>query len=200
RGVEGTMKQGKGPVYRQRMSELATLNDQYKIKQERTKDAQKRLAGVEVRLAQIDRELSTLDGDLAKLTGEAQTAEQRIKAAETVSANEDSAKLDPARVLPQFERARAAFRQQPNTEQLAALQQQCMQLLSAMSSAQATKERARAIDCDPKQAAEASARVFALNAGMNAFRDNCAGGDKLAKQATTDPLLALGRKCLNASC
>ena len=38
----------------------------------------------------------------------------------------------------------------------------------------------RAIDCDPKQAAEAAARVFALNAGLVAFHANCAGGDKLA--------------------
>ena len=79
RGVEGTLKQGKGPVYRQRMAELGTLQDQYKIKQERTKDAQKRLVAVETRIAQIERELSTVDGDLAKLKGEAQTAEQRIK-------------------------------------------------------------------------------------------------------------------------
>ena len=43
RGVEGTLKQGKGPVYRQRMAEMATLQDQIKIKSERTKDAQKRL-------------------------------------------------------------------------------------------------------------------------------------------------------------
>ena len=79
RGVEGTLKQGKGPVFRQRMAELATLQDQYKIKQERTKDAQKRLDAVESRIAQIERELSTIDGDLAKLKGEAETAEQRIK-------------------------------------------------------------------------------------------------------------------------
>ena len=71
RGVEGTLKQGKGPVYRQRMAELGTLQDQYKIKQERTKDAQKRLVAVETRIAQIERELSTIDGDLAKLKGEA---------------------------------------------------------------------------------------------------------------------------------
>jgi septal ring factor EnvC (AmiA/AmiB activator) len=113
RGVEGTLKQGKGPVFRQRMAELGTLQDQYKIKQERTKDAQKRLNAVESRIAQIERELSTIDGDLAKLKGEAYTAEQRIKQAEAVNADDESAKLDPARVLPAFERARAAFRQQP---------------------------------------------------------------------------------------
>jgi hypothetical protein len=200
RGVEGTLKQGKGPVYRQRMAEFGTLQDQYKIKQERTKDAQKRLTTVETRIAQIERELSTVDGDLAKLKGEAETAEQRIKAVQAASADDDGInKLDPARVLPAFERARAAFRQQPDTERLALLQQQCTNLLGAMSGNQVTKEKVRSIDCDPKQAAEAAARVFALNAGLAAFQANCAGGDKLARQTSTDALLGFGRKCLQDS-
>ncbi len=199
RGVEGTLKQGKGPVYRQRMSELASLNDQYKIKQERTNDAYKRLGATETRIAQIERELSTIDGDLAKMKGEAQTAEQRIKAAESTIADGEGAKLYPARVLPAFERARAAFRQQPDTERLAALQQQCTNLVNAMGSVQATKEKVRAIDCDPKQAAEAAGRVFALNAGLVAYQANCAGGDRIAKHTTTDSLLGFGRKCLQDS-
>jgi hypothetical protein len=199
RGVEGTMKQGKGPVYRQRQAELATLQDQYKIKQERTKDAQKRLSTVETRIAQIERELSTIDGDLAKLKGEAETAGQRIKNAEATSADDEGTKLDPARVLPAFERARAAFRQQPDTEHLGALQLQCTNLLTAMTSTPATKEKVRSIDCDPKQAAEAAGRVFALNAGLVAYHNNCAGGDKIARLTTTDQLLGFGRKCLQDS-
>jgi hypothetical protein len=199
RGVEGTLKVGKGPVYRQRMAELNTLQDQYKIKQERTKDAQKRLVAVETRIAQIERELSTVDGDLAKLKGEAETAEQRIKNAQATNADDEGSKLDPARVLPSFERARAAFRQQPDTERLGSLQMQCAHLVTAMASTPATKDRVRAIDCDPKQAAEAAARVFALNAGLVAFQSNCAGGDKLAKLTTTDALLGFGRKCLQDS-
>jgi hypothetical protein len=199
RGVEGTLKQGKGPVYRQRMAEMATLQDQIKIKSERTKDAQKRLVTVETRIAQIERELSTVDGDLAKLKGEAETAEQRIKSTQAANTEEEGKQLDPARVLPAFERARAAFRQQPDTERLAGLQQQCTNLLGAMSSTQATKEQVRAIDCDPKQAAEAAARVFALNAGLVAFHNNCGGGDKLARHETTDALLGFGRKCLQDS-
>ena len=199
RGVEGTLKVGKGPVYRQRQAELATLQDQYKIKQERTKDAQKRLVTVETRIAQIERELSTVDGDLAKLKGEAETAEQRIKNAQATNADDEGAKLDPARVLPAFERARTAFRQQPDTERLGALQLQCAHLTNAMASTPATKDKVRAIDCDPKQAAEAAARVFALNAGVVAYQANCAGGDKLAKLTTTDSLLGFGRKCLQDS-
>jgi len=199
RGVEGSMKQGKGPVYRQRVSELGLLNDQYKIKEERSKDAYKRLNGVDTRVAQIERELSGVDGDLAKLKGEADTAEQRIKATLAASAADEDGKLDPARVLPGFERARAGFRQQPTAERLAVLQQQCSNLLGAMLSAEAIKNKVRSIDCDPKQAAEAAGRVFALNAGITAFQARCAGGDKLNGLTTTDALLGFGRNCLQES-
>ena len=175
------------------------LNDQYKIKEERSRDAYRRLNGVETRLAQIERELSSIDGDLAKLKGETQTAEQRIKSAVAAGDGEDNGKLDPARILPAFERARAAFRQQPNTERLGGLQQQCSHLLAAMSSTEATKNRVRNIDCDPKQAAEAAGRVFALNAGLMLFQDRCAGGDRLSALASTDALLGFGRGCLQDS-
>ena len=150
RGVEGTLKQGRGPVYRERMTELTTLQDQLKIKQERAKDAQKRLSTAEARIAQIERELSTVDGDLAKLKGEAETADQRIKVTQAANGEEEGGKLDPARILPSFERARVAFRQQPDTERLGVVQAQCTNLVNAMSSTQATKEKVRAIDCDPE--------------------------------------------------
>jgi hypothetical protein len=64
-------------------------------------------------------------------------------------------------------------------------------MVGAMLNAQATKDRVRAIDCDPKQAAEAASRVFALNAGIAAFHANCAGGDKLAQRTTTGRLAGL---------
>ena len=200
RGVEGTLKQGKGPVYRQRQAELGTLQDQYKIKQERTKDAQKRLIAVEI-AHRPDRARALHHRRRPRQAARARpsppsSASRRPKA---VNADDEGVKLDPARVLPAFERARAAFRQQPDTERLGALQAQCTHLINAMASTQATKERVRAIDCDPKQAAEAAARVFALNAGLAAFQANCAGGDKLAKLTTTDSLLGFGRKCLQDS-
>jgi hypothetical protein len=199
RGVEGTLKQGRGPVYRQRMSELGTLQDQYKIKEERTKDAHKRVAAAETRIAHIERELSILDGDLAKLKGDAETAEQRIKTVQSAGGEDDSARFDPARVLPAFERARVAFRQLPDVERLGALHQQCASLLGAIANAPAAKDKVRGIDCDPKQAADAAQRVFALNAGLAAFQASCAGGEKVAQHTTTDALLAFGRRCLQDS-
>ena len=74
KGVEGTGKAGRGPMYRQRMDELGKLQDYLKIGEERVKDAQKRLSATETRIAAIKRELAALDGDLAKYKGEAETA------------------------------------------------------------------------------------------------------------------------------
>jgi hypothetical protein len=199
-GVEGTLKRGKGPVYRQRMAEVEDLQRKLTITDEpRLKDAQKRRDQASARIVSLRREIATINGDVAKYKGEAQTADQRIKAAEAVDSSADGPKIDPAHVLPAFEKARAAFRQAPDTERLAAVQAQCGNLLTAMSGTPATKERVRSIDCDPKQAAEAAGRVFALNAGLVAFRENCAGGSKLPQNASTDGLLGFGRKCLQDS-
>ncbi len=196
KGVEGTGKVGKGQIYRQRVSELGSLQDAAKIKEERTKDAKKRLDTAESRIAQIERELSTLDGDIAKLKGEASTAESRIKVAQETVSEVDSPKIDPARVLPAFERARNDFRQEPNIERLSQIQQLCTQLYGAMASTPATKDKARGIDCDPKQAAESASNVFALNVGIKTFETGCAGGDKINELKSTDALFGFARKCL----
>jgi hypothetical protein len=199
KGVEGTLKEGKGPIYRQRMGEMGKLKEYYKIGEERVRDAQKRLDVVDTRIAQIERELAGVDGELAKLKGEAVTAEQRIAAAESSQLGQEGQKVDPARVRGAFERARAEFRQDPSAERLGSLHQHCVQLYDAMISTEATKNRVRDIDCDPKQAVEAAAAIFALNAGLKAFEANCAGGDKVPTTGGVDPLLTFGRKCLQDS-
>jgi hypothetical protein len=196
RGVEGSGKAGKGQIYRQRMGELRFLEDEYEIKEQRTKDAQKRLNAAETRIAQIERELTGIDGEIAKMKGEAQTAEQRIKAVQEGGAVVDGPKVDPARALLAFETARGEFRQDSTVEHLTQVQQLCGQLHGAMSSTPATKDKVRSIDCDPKQASEAASALFALNAGSRTFQTNCAGGDKLAPFTQADELFGFARKCL----
>jgi len=199
-GVEGTLKRGKGPVYRERMGELDELRRKLAITDEpRLKEAQRQRDLASARIVGLKREIATIIGEIAKYKGEIHTAEHRIKSAEAHDKDAEGSKVDPARVLPAFERARALFRQQPDTERLAALQMQCNNLLGATSGSPATKDRVRSIDCDPKHAAESAARVFALNAGLVAFQTACAGGTKLPQNATTDTLLAFGRQCLQDS-
>lgn len=196
RGVEGTGKQGRGPVYRQRMAELARLQDEHKIKEERTKDAQKRLNAVETRITQIERELATIDGDIAKLVGEAGTAEQRIKVSLDATTAEEGTRLDPSRMIPAFEQARAEFRKVPTVENLAAVQQLCSQLSGALASTPATEGKASDVDCNPKEANEAAAVVFGLNQGLATFNEQCAGGSRLNQFQSPDQLFGFARKCL----
>lgn len=196
KGVEGTGKVGKGPMYRQRMEELSKLQDYIKIGEERARDAKKRLDATETRIAQIERELAAIDGDLAKLKGESETAEQRIRLAQEHLPSDNNARIDPARMLPAFEGARAEFRQEPTVKRLAGVQQLCGQIYTAMIATPATKDKVRAVDCDPKHAAEAAALVFGLNDGSQAFTGACAGGDKLAPLKSADDLFGFARKCL----
>ena len=197
KGVEGTGKVGRGPIYRQRMEEMGKLQDYYKIGEERVKDAQKRLSAVETRIAQIKRELAALDGDLAKYKGEAETAEQRIKLTQETLPADANARIDPARMLPAFEGLRAEFRQEPSAERLAKVQQMCGQIYTAMATATPdTKKKVSGVDCDPKQAAEAAQLVFGLNEGAVVFKKACEGGDKLNEQKSADALFGFARKCL----
>jgi len=107
KGVEGTGKVGKGPIYRERMAELSKLRAAYKIAEERTNNAKKRLNTVESRIAQIDRQLATIDGDLATFHAEAQTAELRIQLAQGKGEEDEAQRIDPARILGDFEKAKA---------------------------------------------------------------------------------------------
>ena len=195
-GVEGTGKEGHGPVYRQRMEELAKLQAAVKIAEERANDAKKRLNSVETRITAIEREQSALDGDLAKLKGEAETAEQRIKLTQEQLPGDSGARIDPSRITPAFEAARATFRQEPTQKGLAELQQYCSQIQTAMNATPATRKMVASVDCDPKAAAEAASVVFALNAGTEVFGKSCKGGEKLAQYTSADALFGFARKCL----
>ncbi|WP_045835117.1 hypothetical protein [Hyphomicrobium sp. 99] len=199
KGVEGSGKAGRGPLYRQRMDELGQLQAAAQIAQERMKDAQKRLTGVESRLSAVDRELATLDGDLAKYKGEAETAEQRIKLAEGTLETDTGPKIDPARILPLFEQTKSEFRADPTVEHLGAVQRMCGDITTAMQATPETKALVSSVDCDPKTTADAASTLFALQAGTKVFENTCVGGDKLNANKSTDDLFAFARQCLSDS-
>jgi hypothetical protein len=196
KGVEGTGKVGRGPEYRARMGELGKLQDYQKIGEQRVKDAKKRVDDAGARIQAIERELSAVDGELAKHKGEVTSAEQRIALNQAALPADSDARVDPSRILPDFERAKSEFRQIPDSAKLASLQRQCTQLYDAMASTPATKPRIDGISCDPKQASDAAAVVFALHDGNKVFAQNCQGGAKLAEMKSTDALFGFAKKCL----
>lgn len=199
KGVEGTLKAGRGPIYRQRMSELALLQGAAQIAGERMKDAQKRLNTVETRLTTIDTELATLDGDLAKYKGEADTAKQRIALTDDTAKDDSGPKIDPSKIMPAFDRAKSDFRADPNAARLATVQRFCNDIYGALSATPETKPLLNGIDCDPKATADAASGLFALQSGTKIFQDTCVGGDKLVENKSTDDLFAFARRCLSDS-
>ena len=198
-GVEGTLKRGQGPVWRQRTAEIDELQRKLAVADApRLKEAQRRRDLASARIVSLKRELATLAGEVAKYTGAIRATEQRVDTAQVADGAAEAGRIgiDPARALPAFESARAAFRRQPDADGLTALQRHCTSLVGALSAAPAAREKVGGIDCDPASAAEAAPRVFALNAGLLAFQAGCAGGSRLPQAAGTDELLAFGRKCL----
>ncbi|HPG88239.1 MAG TPA: hypothetical protein PLD46_01190, partial [Hyphomicrobium sp.] len=196
KGVEGTGKQGRGPIYRERMNELALIQAAVKISEERFKDAQKRLSATETRLSTIDRELAMIDGDLAKLKGEAETAEQRIGLAEESAKADGGPKLDPTRLLPSFEQSISEFRAAPSIERLTSIQKLCGDIGGALAATPSTKALIEGMDCDPKTLADAASALFTLQAGAKNFEAACMGGENLNAQKGTDQLFGFARKCL----
>ena len=199
RGVEGSGKVGRGQFWRAAKAEEQKVRAELEIAQERLRNPTQRVIAIDKRVAQIKSELAQIDGDLAKLKGEADTAAQMISVAKAGNAAENSERFDPSAGVATLARQRQAFRQKPDRATLAAIESQCAALVNAALKVDTLRDAAAAAECNPKQATEAAARVFALNDGLDTFAQNCAGGDKLPASGGTDALLEFGRRCLQDS-
>lgn len=199
KGVEGSLKVGRGQFWRAAKVEEDKVRAELQIARERLRSPQSRVETIDRRISQIRGELAQIDGDLAKLRGEADTASQMIEVAKAGNAAINTQKFDPSAGVAGLDRERQTFRQNPERETLIAIQQSCSALVGASLKVDTLRDQAAGIDCDPKRASEAAARVFALNEGLKAFAQNCAGGEHLPTTGGTDALLEFGRRCLQDS-
>ncbi|MDX2287641.1 MAG: hypothetical protein NW217_02305 [Hyphomicrobiaceae bacterium] len=199
KGVEGTGKVGRGQFWRAEKAAEERIRSELQVAEERLRAPKARVAEIDRRLASIRAELAQTDGDLAKLKGEAETAQQMIAVAQGGTPSETAERFDPSVGVAALDRDRQSFRQEPKQATLAAIQSQCGALVSASLRVESLRAEAAAIDCNPRAAIEAAGVVFALNDGLAAFRQNCAGGDRLPVTGGTDGLLQFGRKCLQDS-
>jgi hypothetical protein len=199
KGVEGSGKAGRGQFWRAARDDEAKMQAEMQVARERLRGHETRLTGIDRRISTIRAEVAQIDGDLAKLIGEAETAQRMIAVAKTTGTGDRQEMADPSATAAALERERQNFRQKPEQATLASLQTMCATLQGVSLKVAALRNDAAAIDCDPKQATEAAAPVFALNAGLAAYAQNCSGGDRLPQTGGTDGLLSFGRKCLQDS-
>ena len=198
RGVEGSGKVGKGPEYRKRMDDLVKAQGEHDVALLRLKDAERPVTEIDRRLKAIEPELALIDGEIAKLRAAIEAADEQVRIARDTNKS-DQTRFDASTGLELLRRAALQFRQDPKQDALANLQTLCTTLVSAMGEVHDLKAQAKDIDCDPASAAEAAARVFALNAGQLAFSARCAGGDKLPQGVGIDRLLEFAARCLQDS-
>ena len=170
----------------------------YKIQDDRVRDAKKRLDTLDTRLTQSN----------ASWPRRRRARQMQGRSADRRAAHQDGARQRrparmadrtsiPARVLPAFEKARVEFRQEPTARATRLVQQRARSSIDAMFATPATKAKVTGIDCDPKQASEAAATMFALNAGLNAFNEQLRGRRQArAASRPTDALFGFARKCL----
>ena len=199
KGVEGSGKSGRGQFWRAAREEEGKIQAELQVARERLKGHEARLGGIDKRIATARAEIAQIDGDLAKLIGEAETAQRMIAVAKSTGTADRQQMSDPSATAAALERERQSFRQKPEQATLASLQSICTTLQGVSLKVAALRDQAAAIDCDPKQATEVAAPVFALNAGLAAYAKSCVGGDSLPQSGSTDSLLSFGRKCLQDS-
>lgn len=194
-GIGATSKIGRGPKFREIAAELRRLQEQKKNLQLQLDEFEKRLRSTREQIAKFESELASIDGQIAQLSGRAQTAEQLIRMAQQARKT-DTPQFDPTNGLRQLERARINFRQNPTKDGLTQIQGLCTTLIAAMTDVPALKSKSRDIDCDPGEASEAAARVFALNVGLQLLAKNCTGGGKLPQTGGADVLFSFARGCV----
>ena len=199
KGVEGSGKVGRGKFWREARIEEEKALSELEVAKKRLKGHEDRVNGIDRRSASAKAELAQIDGDLAKLKGEAATAEQLIGVAESASSGDKGLSFDPSSAVRMLDKARQTFRSEPRPEGLLALQTQCTALQSAGFRVASLKDTAARIDCDPGQASEAAARVFALNVGVERLASTCVGGDKLPQSGGADALFRFARSCVQES-
>ena len=199
KGVEGSLKVGKGQNYRARKGEETQISAELEVAKERYKGKKAAIDSIDKSIKTLEAELALVNGELEKLKSTASTAEQMIRVVEDQNKNENAPKFDPTGGLAQLERERVAFRQKPEQEGLQRIAALCGTLNSAIQEVPNLKEQSQGIECDPGPAAEAAARLFALNVGLNRYEANCSTGDKLPQTGGTDALLQFAGRCVQDS-
>lgn len=199
RGVEGSGKAGRGPMWRAARAELAKITAELEVAKKRLKGHQDRLFALDRRISEIKAELAQIDGDLARLKGESQAAEQLIKVARSDTGAANPVQVDPSAGIAALQKSVLIFRQTPTRENLSKVQTRCQSLKNAALRVESLRAEAAGIDCDPGFVTEAAASVFALNVGIKALNANCIGGDKLPQTGGADALFAFARGCVQDS-
>jgi peptidoglycan hydrolase CwlO-like protein len=196
RGVEGSGKAGRGPMWREARANVTRVQAELEVAQRRLSGHTSRLESIDSTISRGREALAQIDSDLAKLKGEVATTEQLISVGNTEPADDSTRGFDPADSVAQLETSRRNFQLEPTANKLTQQQNICAEIKASALAVPALATDARAVNCDGTEAAEAASLVFALNVGIRQLEQNCIGGDKLPQSGGADALFSFARKCV----
>jgi hypothetical protein len=197
-GVGGTGKAGRGPEFAKRKKELDDLAKLKAIEQATLDEFVGQVRSKRDAVANAEAELAAIDAEIGKMQGEIEVAEGQITIA--TEAGQSAPRIDVSGGFATLDAAFGQFRQRPERATFDAMQSHCAVLLNVFEKVPSLKSEAEArrVTCDPSTVAERTARVFALNEGLVAFKAACARPDSLP-QTGTDAVLEFGERCIQVS-
>lgn len=196
RGVEGSGKAGRGPLWREARANVTRVQAELEVAQRRLRGHMERLERIDSTISRGKEALAQIDSDLAQLKGEVSTADQLIQVSSTNTEENETRGFDPADGVTQLQTSRRNFQLEPTSNKLTRQQNICSEIRTSALAVPALVRDARAVNCDGAEAAEAASLVFALNVGIRELEQNCIGGDKLPQSGGADALFAFARKCV----
>ena len=199
KGVEGTLKEGRGPVYRQRMDELGKMQAASRSKTTASRTPRSVSNGRDAHLA--DQARAGVDRRRAcQVQGRGRDRRASHQMAQDNVAGEDGGHAStPAACCPPSRRARTEFRQHPTPSAWPRCSSAARSSTSAMFAADVTKPKVRRHRLRSQAGDRGGSGAVHAAGRHQAFNANCVGGDKLAAQRSTDALFGFAVKCLSDS-
>jgi hypothetical protein len=196
-GVEGTLRAGSGPAYREALRVVARLEREVPIADTRLESIKKELSeNSDSRSRLLDEHVKS-SARMAMLNATIVGARQVIKDEEARSANA-SVDEDSRVFVSALRDHLQSYRQHPDPDRLKRIQSDCELIRGMEAKVAAFAEDANQIDCDPKEMNEALAAVLLLREQHAKFAENCAG-IRLPRDEGTSSMIRFARICLQDS-
>ena len=194
-GLGATGKSGRGPVFRELQRKIGLLEvdaskirERLKLSEARISKSQDTIVQIRQRLQKVEMETLSAANAIKEIEGKLTSSGRPITSAqETVQA---------ARAIgAELASSRTSFFQNPTDTNLDALVATCVRAIDTMSAAAIVESSASRNDCNASSLKEASSRLYALSAGVQAAKSTC----KPVTNGDIDVQLKTARQCLLVS-
>lgn len=201
-GIGGTLKAGRGPVYRQLTVQRMRLRAAKRNLQLQQDVFKKQLKKIQVEIETKQRRAAQAEAEVLQWQGKARVAAGTTPIEKSVLSLV-SLRRNIGAAMRQLSGDRIFFEQQPSRQRLNKLQATCAAAIELMRRAPISLTGRTTRNCDPGKLHEAAAQLYALDRGAIAARKLCATAPAKTLQSATarsiEAELSSTRRCLQGA-